>query len=140
MPFAGVRVDGHDFINQCFEKGAICSLSEKKLDNVNGPYILVGSTAQALKDIAEFYREQLDCKVIGITGSVGKTSTKEIIASVLSEKFSVLKTEGNYNNEIGEPLTVLKIRDNHEIAVIEMGISDLRKCTDLQKYLNLMFV
>ena len=58
----------------------------------------------ALKDIAEFYREQLDCKIIGITGSVGKTSTKEIIASVLEEKFQVLKTEGNYNNEIGMPL------------------------------------
>ena len=133
VPFVGARVDGHDFINQCFEKGAICSLSEKKLDNVNGPYILVESTAQALKDIAEFYREQLDCKVIGITGSVGKTSTKEIIASVLSEKFSVLKTEGNYNNEIGEPLTVLKIRDNHEIAVIEMGISDFEEMHRLAK-------
>lgn len=133
VPFAGARVDGHDFINQCFEKGAICSLSEKKLDNVNGSYILVESTAQALKDVAEFYREQLDCKVIGITGSVGKTSTKEIIASVLSEKFSVLKTEGNYNNEIGEPLTVLKIRDNHEIAVIEMGISDFEEMHRLAK-------
>ena len=136
VPFAGARVDGHDFINQCFEKGAICSLSEKKLDNVNGPYILVESTAQALKDIAEFYREQLDCKVIGITGSVGKTSTKEIIASVLSEKFSVLKTEGNYNNEIGEPLTVLKIRDNHEIAVIEMGMSGFNEIEYLVNIVN----
>ena len=87
--------------------------------DINKPYILVKSVADALKAIAEFYREQLSCKIIGITGSVGKTSTKEIIASVLSEKYQVLKTEGNYNNEIGMPLTMLKIRDNHQIAVIE---------------------
>lgn len=133
VPFVGTNVDGHDFINQCFEKGAICSLSEKDLDNVEGSYIRVESTAQALKDIAEFYRQQLSCKVIGITGSVGKTSTKEIIASVLSEKFQVLKTEGNYNNEIGMPLTILKIRDNHDIAVIEMGISDFEEMHRLSK-------
>ena len=123
LPFVGAKVDGHDFIPQVFEKGALCTLSEKKLD-INKPYILVKSVADALKAIAEFYREQLSCKIIGITGSVGKTSTKEIIASVLSEKYQVLKTEGNYNNEIGMPLTMLKIRDNHQIAVIEMGISD----------------
>lgn len=133
LPFVGANVDGHDFIPQVFEKGALCTLSEKELDNPAGPYIKVESVAQALKDIAEFYRLQLDCKIIGITGSVGKTSTKEIIASVLSEKFSVLKTEGNYNNEIGMPLTILKIRDNHEIAVIEMGISFFNEMHRLSK-------
>lgn len=133
IPFVGARVDGHDFINQVFDKGALCTLSEKDLANVKGPYIKVESTAQALKDIAEFYREQLDCKIIGITGSVGKTSTKEIIASVLEEKFHVLKTEGNYNNEIGMPLTILKIRDYHDIAVIEMGISDFEEMHRLAK-------
>ncbi|MBQ8040722.1 MAG: UDP-N-acetylmuramoyl-tripeptide--D-alanyl-D-alanine ligase, partial [Lachnospiraceae bacterium] len=70
-----------------------------------------------------YYREQLSVKVVGITGSVGKTSTKEVIASVLSEKYNVLKTEGNFNNEIGLPLTVLKIREEHEVAVLEMGIN-----------------
>lgn len=133
IPFVGARVDGHDFINQVFDKGALCTLSEKDLANVKGPYIKVESTAQALKEIAEFYREQLDCKIIGITGSVGKTSTKEIIASVLEEKFHVLKTEGNYNNEIGMPLTILKIRDYHDIAVIEMGISDFEEMHRLAK-------
>lgn len=133
LPFVGARVDGHDFIPQVFEKGALATLSEKDLENPEGPYIKVNSVAQALKDIAEFYREQLDCKIIGITGSVGKTSTKEIIASVLSEKFDVLKTEGNYNNEIGMPLTILKIKANHDIAVIEMGISDFEEMHRLAK-------
>ena len=133
LPFVGARVDGHDFIPQVFEKGALATLSEKDLENPEGPYIKVKSVAQALKDIAEFYREQLDCKIIGITGSVGKTSTKEIIASVLSEKFDVLKTEGNYNNEIGMPLTILKIKANHDIAVIEMGISDFEEMHRLAK-------
>ena len=133
LPFVGARVDGHDFIPQVFDKGALCTLSEKNLDNPKGPYIKVESVATALKDIAEFYRKQLSCKIIGITGSVGKTSTKEIIASVLEEKFKVLKTEGNYNNEIGEPLTILKIRDEHEVAVIEMGISDFEEMHRLAK-------
>ena len=135
IPFVGARVDGHDFIADVFEKGALCTLSEKKLD-IEQPYILVENSGQALKDIAEFYREQLDCQIIGITGSVGKTSTKEIIASVLSEKYKVLKTEGNFNNEIGMPLTLLKIRDEHEIAVIEMGISffdEMRRLSKVSK-------
>lgn len=133
LPFVGANVDGHDFIPQVFERGALCTLSEKDLDNPDGPYIKVQSVAQALKDIAEFYRQQLDCKIIGITGSVGKTSTKEIIASVLKERFNVLKTEGNYNNEIGMPLTILKIREHHEIAVIEMGISFFNEMHRLSK-------
>lgn len=133
LPFVGANVDGHDFIPQVFEKGALCTLSEKDLENPAGPYIKVQSVGQALKDIAEFYRQQLNCKIIGITGSVGKTSTKEIIASVLEEKFNVLKTEGNYNNEIGMPLTILKIRDYHEIAVIEMGISFFNEMHRLSK-------
>lgn len=133
LPFVGARVDGHDFIDQVFEQGALASLSEKDLKNPKGPYIKVESVGQALKDIAEFYRSTLDCKIIGITGSVGKTSTKEIIASVLQEKYNVLKTEGNYNNEIGMPLTILKIREDHEIAVIEMGISDFEEMHRLAK-------
>ena len=127
IPFVGNVVDGHKFIPQVFEKGALVTLSEKILETEEYPYIKVESTALALKEIATFYREQLDCKIIGITGSVGKTSTKEIIASVLEQKFDVLKTQGNYNNEIGMPLTILKIRENHDIAVIEMGISDFEE-------------
>ena len=119
----GERVDGHSFIPQAFEKGCYAVVCEKLPENAAGPCIVVEDSFKALQDIAAYYREQLCVKVVGITGSVGKTSTKEVIASVLSEKYHVLKTEGNFNNEIGLPLTVLKIRDEHEVAVLEMGIN-----------------
>ncbi|HOV69418.1 MAG TPA: UDP-N-acetylmuramoyl-tripeptide--D-alanyl-D-alanine ligase [Clostridia bacterium] len=119
----GARVDGHEFINDAFSRGAAAAVCEKAPDNIQGPYILVKDSLQALKDIAKWYRAQLDIAVVGITGSVGKTTTKEFIASVLSQKYNTLKTEGNFNNEIGLPLTVLRIRDHHEVAVLEMGIS-----------------
>ncbi|MDE7287170.1 MAG: UDP-N-acetylmuramoyl-tripeptide--D-alanyl-D-alanine ligase, partial [Lachnospiraceae bacterium] len=120
----GERVDGHTFIPDVIEKGALGIICEREIDNSPVPYILVEDSFHALKAIAEFYRKQLSIKVVGITGSVGKTSTKEFIASVLSVKYKVLKTEGNFNNEIGLPLTVLSIREGHEVAVLEMGISD----------------
>ena len=123
IPIRGERVDGHRFIPDVFEKGALAVLSEEPLENPAGPYIQVASSEQALKDIAEFYRSTLGIKIIGITGSVGKTSTKEMISAVLSQKYNVLKTEGNFNNEIGLPLTILRIRREHEVAVVEMGIS-----------------
>ncbi|MDE6209763.1 MAG: UDP-N-acetylmuramoyl-tripeptide--D-alanyl-D-alanine ligase [Lachnospiraceae bacterium] len=126
----GQRVDGHDFIEQVYEKGALAVISEKILDT-DKPYILVKSSLEALKLLAKYYRSTLDIPVVGITGSVGKTSTKEFIASVLSEKYNVLKTEGNFNNEIGLPLTILKIREEHEAAVLEMGISDFGEMTRL---------
>lgn len=129
----GARVDGHSFIPQVMEKGALCSVSEQDLGDVDYPYIRVASCEQALKDIAEHYRRSLDIKVVGISGSVGKTSTKEMIASVLSQKYSVLKTEGNFNNEIGLPLTVFNIREEHEVAVLEMGISNFGEMTRLAK-------
>ena len=124
IPIRGERVDGHRFIPDVFEKGALAVLSEEPLENPAGPYIQVASSEQALKDIAEFYRSTLSIKIIGITGSVGKTSTKEMISAVLSQKYNVLKTEGNFNNEIGLPLTILRIRREHKVAVVEMGISE----------------
>lgn len=120
----GERVDGHKFIPDVLKQGALAALSEQKLENPPGAYILVESTLTAMKALAKFYRESLDIKVVGITGSVGKTSTKEMIASVLEQKYRVLKTEGNFNNEIGLPLTIFKIREEHQVAVLEMGISD----------------
>lgn len=129
----GARSDGHDFIPQTIENGALCALSERALGDVPYPYILVESCKQALKDLAEHYRRSLNIKVVGITGSVGKTSTKEMVASVLSQKYRVLKTAGNFNNEIGLPLTVFNIREEHEIAVLEMGISDFGEMTRLAK-------
>ena len=133
VPIKGARVDGHDFIPQVMEKGALCSLSEHVLEDATYPYIVVASSEQALKDMAEHYRKALGIKVVGITGSVGKTSTKEMIASVLSQKYNVLKTAGNFNNEIGLPLTIFNIRDDHEVAVLEMGISDFGEMHRLTK-------
>lgn len=119
----GEKVDGHSFIPQVAEKKAALVICEEA-PAVEIPYILVEDTFAALKDVAAFYREQLNIPIVGITGSVGKTSTKEMIAATLSAKFNVLKTQGNFNNEVGLPLTILSIREEHEVAVVEMGISD----------------
>ena len=139
----GERVDGHRFIPDVFAKGAALVITEKLPEQVEaehgvfakewGNYILVEDSFQALKCIAEFYRSMLNIPIVGITGSVGKTSTKEFIAGVLSEKYNVLKTEGNFNNEVGVPLTLLRIREEHEAAVVEMGISDFGEMHRLSK-------
>ena len=120
----GERVDGHDFIPQVAQADALGVVCEREPVDCAIPYILVKDSFQALQDIAEYYRKQLTIPIVGITGSVGKTSTKEMIASVLMQKYHTLKTEGNFNNEIGLPLTVLRIRQEHEAAVLEMGISN----------------
>ena len=133
VPIKGARVDGHDYIGQVMEAGALSVLSEKDLGEVEFPYILVESSLQAVKDIAEYYLKQLNIPVVGITGSVGKTSTKEMIAAVLSQKYKVLKTQGNFNNELGLPLTVFRLRKDDDIAVLEMGISDFGEMSRLAK-------
>ena len=136
IPIKGERVDGHNFIPQVFEKGAACVLSEVELENPAGPYIRVASSEAALKKIAAFYRQSLSIKVVGITGSVGKTSTKEMIASVVAQKYSVHKTAGNFNNEIGLPLTIFGIRREHQVAILEMGISDFNEMHRLAEVAN----
>lgn len=133
IAISGNRVDGHRFIPNAAEDGAAAVICEKPQEGLGIPWIQVDSSQQALKDIAELYRSMLSIPVIGIAGSVGKTSTKEMIASVLSRKYHVLKTEGNFNNEIGMPLTILRIRPEHEVAVIEMGISDFGEMHRLAK-------
>lgn len=133
VPIKGARVDAHDFIEQVMEKGVLATLSEKDLGEKPFPYILVKSSLTAVKDIAEFYLKQLQIPVVGITGSVGKTSTKEVIASVLAQKYNTLKTQGNFNNELGLPLTIFRLRDEHEMAVLEMGISDFGEMHRLAK-------
>lgn len=129
----GERVDGHSFIPSVFEKGALCVISERELPEAKGNYILVKSTLEALKAIAQDYLEQLRIPVVGITGSVGKTSTKEMVAAVLSQKYRTLKTAGNFNNELGLPLTVFRLREEDEIAVLEMGISHFGEMHRLAK-------
>ncbi len=119
----GEKVDGHKFAGQVIENGAAAAVIEHEVEGVTEGIIKVESTGKALLSAAGCYRNGFDIPVIGITGSVGKTSTKEMIASVLGEKFNVLKTEGNFNNEIGMPLTLFKVRESHEAAVVEMGIN-----------------
>lgn len=136
IPICGERVDGHSFIPQVMEQGALCALSEHPLEEAYQPYIEVASTTDALKKIAACYRQILGIPVVGITGSVGKTSTKEMIASVLGEKYHVHKTAGNFNNEIGLPLTVFGLTEEHEAAVLEMGISDFGEMHRLAEIAN----
>lgn len=119
----GVNVNAHKFIPDTIEKGALCVVSHEDLGETDFPYILVESTGQALLDIAKLYRDSFDVKVVGITGSVGKTSTKEMIASVLSQKYNVHKTLGNFNNEWGLPITIFEMNESHEIAILEMGVN-----------------
>lgn len=119
----GERTDGHDYVNAAFEKGAVCALAEKELPE-GCTYVLVDNTVRALQRLAAYYRQSLGVKIVGITGSVGKTTCKEVVFSVLSQKYNVLKTLGNFNNEIGLPLTLLRMSEETEIGVIEMGMSD----------------
>lgn len=132
IPLRGEHSDGHDFILQTFEAGAQCSLSEKEIDT-DHPIIMVDSCYQAIKDIAEYYRSLFDIPIIGVSGSVGKTSTKEMIYAVLKQNFNVHKTQGNFNNELGVPLTIFGLEEYHQVAVIEMGISDFGEMTRLSK-------
>lgn len=121
----GKKFDGHDFVRQAVKKGASAvMISEKKyskFDDVNVPIITVKNTTRALGDVAKIWRKKLDANVIGITGSSGKTTVKDITAQLLSEKYRVNKTELNNNNHIGVPLTILRTNENHDVLVAELG-------------------
>lgn len=125
LPLAGERFDGHAYINSALEGGAAGCLTQRERESyLPGKfYIKVDSTHQALRDLAVWYKKRFDIPVVAITGSVGKTTTKDMIAAVLSEKYTVLKTEGNKNNDIGLPMTMLRLGKEHEIAVVELGIN-----------------
>ena len=127
----GERLDGHDYIDSACENGSVCVITEKRIDHA--PYILVASTFAALKDIAESYRVKMGTKVVAITGSVGKTTAKEMIALVLAQKFDVMKTEGNFNNEFGLPQTIFRIEPHHDVAVVEMGMSGFGEIRNLSR-------
>lgn len=124
IPLAGERFDGHDYIESSLEQGAYGSLTQKDVEPLCGKVLIkVSDTMKALRDLAEYYRKKYEIPFVGITGSVGKTSTKEMVSAVLSKRFNVLKTQGNFNNEIGVPLTVFNLDTSHEVAVVEMGMS-----------------
>jgi len=121
----GENFDGHDFIGKAIENGAALVVAHKQSEGCSTPCVLVEDTAKALQDIAGYYRSKFKIPFVAVTGSAGKTTTKDMIASVLSEKFNVLKTEGNFNNAIGLPLTLFKLQCSHDIAVLEMGMNSL---------------
>lgn len=132
VPIKGERFDGHDFIPAAYEAGALACVTEYELDT-DKPYILVKDSLAAFQALAEYYKGLFDIKTIGITGSVGKTTTKEMIASVLSQAFCVLKSEGNLNNQTGVPLTVFRLEDCHDVAVVEMGTNHFGEIRNLAK-------
>ena len=134
----GDNVDGNNFINQAFEKGALGCITEQNVScellkkYENKIIIMVKNSITALQQIASFVRDKYNIPVIAITGSVGKTSTKDIISNVVAQKYNVLKTEGNLNNHIGLPLTLLNL-DNHEAIVVEMGMNHFGEISALSK-------
>ncbi|MED3622899.1 UDP-N-acetylmuramoyl-tripeptide--D-alanyl-D-alanine ligase [Neobacillus thermocopriae] len=125
VPLRGEHVDGHDYVEESIRKGAAAALWQKDVPNppLHLPILIVDDCLKALQELARQYRKELPVKVVGITGSNGKTTTKDITAGLLSLQYKVQKTEGNFNNHIGLPLTVLGLEEDTEIAVLEMGMS-----------------
>jgi UDP-N-acetylmuramoyl-tripeptide--D-alanyl-D-alanine ligase len=136
IPIKGMTVNGHAFVKDAIEKGAAASLWNK--DEPNPPediaLILVEDTVKSLQDLSRYYRNKLNVKIVGVTGSNGKTSTKDITAAILSQKYKTQKTLGNYNTEIGVPYTLLSLDEDCQAAVIEMGMErkgEIEFLTDL---------
>ncbi|MBW8009827.1 MAG: UDP-N-acetylmuramoyl-tripeptide--D-alanyl-D-alanine ligase [Chloroflexi bacterium] len=140
VALVGQNLDGHDFVSDAFKRGACLALVQRNLErdfrvldireglnlesleDVDFPFcVLIKDSLLALQQIARFWRRKLDVRVTGITGSVGKSTTKEVTAEVLSQSFTTLKNPGNLNNEIGLPLTILRLTSAHQQAVLEMG-------------------
>jgi UDP-N-acetylmuramoyl-tripeptide--D-alanyl-D-alanine ligase len=150
--FEGENVDGHDYVEDAFSRGAVAAVIEHEVD-VDAPVIDVTNGAQptmlatpllirvpsvlkALQDAATFWREQFETRVVGVTGSVGKTTTKEVVTRVLGRRYRVLHSRGSYNNEIGLPLTLLQLTDEHDYVVLEMGMyvrGDIRALVEIAR-------
>ena len=123
VAYKGEKLDGHDYISAALDKGAAGCLAERVPKGETRGVILVPDVQSALEDIAAAYRDTLSLPIVGITGSVGKTSAKEMISAVLSSRWRVRKTDKNLNNQIGVPMTLSRITHEDEVAVVEMGIS-----------------
>lgn len=125
IPFKGDKTDGHQYVEAAIQNGAAAAFWQKDVPNPpkHLPLIFVSDPLVSIQQLAKSYRHELDIKVVGITGSNGKTSTKDITTNLLSLKYKVQKTEGNYNNHLGLPLTVLSLEEDTDIAVLEMGMS-----------------
>lgn len=134
----GANFDGHDYIDTAFRRGAggvvVSRLVKGCLPGAGHPVIRVSDTLRALGDLASFWRRRFSIPVIAVTGSNGKTTTKEMIAALLEERYRLLKTEGNFNNLIGLPLTLFRLNERHEMAVLEMGMNapgEIRRLTGI---------
>lgn len=148
----GEQADGHDYVAEAFSRGAVAAIVERDVEveahlldltphasgimyhELGVPLLLkVPNSLQALQQVAAFWRRQHNVRVVGVTGSVGKTTTKELIAAVLARRYVTLKSEGNYNNEIGLPLTLMHLTGEHERIVLEMGMYDVGEIADLAR-------
>jgi len=134
IPLVGDNFDGHDFIANAFENSICGYMTSRSTEIIPDAIIIkVDDTLKALQDIAGYYRDKFNIPIIGVTGSIGKTSTKEMIYNVLSKKYSVLKTKGNFNNHVGLPLTLLNLSKEHNAAVVEMGMSGMGEISILSR-------
>ena len=139
IPIKGVRFDAHEFIRSAFENGAYATLTERnEFDSNLGIYIKVKNTREAFQHLAAYYREKFNIPIIAVTGSVGKTSTKEMIAAALFKYGRIMKTKGNLNSQLGVPMTIFQLDKNHDAAVVEMGISETAVYRHLRKALILI--
>lgn len=128
IPIIGDKFDGHEFITAAFDMGATAALTQKETDLlIDKTIIKVSDTRKALGDIAAYYKQKYNVPTVAVTGSVGKTTTKDMIASVVSQKYRTLKTQKNFNNDIGVPDTVFNLQKEHEAAVIEMGMNHFKE-------------
>ncbi|MBQ8741879.1 MAG: UDP-N-acetylmuramoyl-tripeptide--D-alanyl-D-alanine ligase [Clostridia bacterium] len=133
VALVGERFDGHDYVEKAIENGSVCAIVERDIENASFAYILVSDTKKALGMIAKGFKDKLSPLTIAVTGSIGKTTTKEFIYSVLCEKYKTLKTEGNFNNDIGLPMTLLGLSPDEDVAVLEMGMSHFGEIEYLSK-------
>ena len=153
VAFKGEQVDGHDYVADAFSRGAVAAIVERDVEtkglclDLTGPdfeldhdlefrlpvVLKTSDSLQALQRVATFWRQQHNVRVIGITGSVGKTTTKELTAAVLARRYNTLKSEASYNNEIGLPLTLMHLTGEHERVVLEMGMYDVGEISDLAR-------
>lgn len=138
VPIIGEKVDAHDFIPDAFKNGGRACFTSRHKEitkdmNESMVYICVKDTLEALQALGTYYRSKFNIPVIGITGSVGKTTTKEMVAAALETRYNVLKTEGNMNSQVGLPLMMLRLDSSYDIAVIEMGMSEFGEMAKLSK-------
>ena len=123
LALKGASFNGHQFAQAALNKGCAYAIIDEKEYQTDERIILVDDALQTFKELAREHRRQFDIPIIGITGTNGKTTTKELIRAVLAEQYNVMATEGNYNNDVGVPKTLMRLTDDYDIAVVEMGAS-----------------